>query len=106
MRHIVVPCLKPSRPPRGTGARSCMVGDSDRLYLIPSLGPSVQSSLVAQMIRPADILPLTEGCSQYRHPLVGHILVEHMAFSAVDNPELRVIVQLPLGRGEFDQQDA
>jgi transcriptional regulator with XRE-family HTH domain len=42
-----------------------------------------------------DILPLTEGCSQYRHPLVGLILAEHMMFALADNPEVRVVAFLP-----------
>jgi transcriptional regulator with XRE-family HTH domain len=42
-----------------------------------------------------DILPLAEGCSQYRHPLVGRIFAEHMMFSLADNPEVRVVVFLP-----------
>ena len=42
-----------------------------------------------------DILPLTEGSSQYSHPLAGRILAEHMMFSVADNPELRVTALLP-----------
>jgi hypothetical protein len=33
---------------------------------------------------------------QFQHPLAGCMLFEHMAFSVVDNPELRVLVLLPL----------
>ena len=43
-----------------------------------------------------DILPLTEGSVQFSHPLAGRMLVEHMAFSVVDNPELRVFALLPM----------
>jgi transcriptional regulator with XRE-family HTH domain len=42
-----------------------------------------------------DILPRTEGCSQYRHPLVGSILAEHMMFSPADNPEVLLVVFVP-----------
>ena len=42
-----------------------------------------------------DVLPLSEGCAQYNHPLVGRMILEHMTFSVVDNPELRVIAMLP-----------
>ena len=38
---------------------------------------------------------MTEGCSQYRHPLVGRIFAERMMFSLADNPEVRVVVFLP-----------
>jgi hypothetical protein len=42
-----------------------------------------------------DVKPLTEGSTELRHPLAGRMLVEHMAFSPVDNPELRVFALLP-----------
>src|SRR5580700_478202 len=42
-----------------------------------------------------DVLPMSEGCAQYNHPLVGRMVVDHMTFSVVDNPELRVIALLP-----------
>jgi hypothetical protein len=38
---------------------------------------------------------MSEGCAQYNHPLVGRMVVDHMTFSVVDNPELRVIALLP-----------
>jgi hypothetical protein len=38
---------------------------------------------------------MSEGCAQYNHPLVGRMVVDHMTFSVVDNPGLRVIALLP-----------
>jgi transcriptional regulator with XRE-family HTH domain len=68
-------------------------GDSYFVELIERLN-SVSPEF-AQWWPRHDILPLTEGCSQYRHPLVGRILAEHMMFLLADNPELRVVVFLP-----------
>jgi len=39
---------------------------------------------------------MSEGCAQYNHPLVGRVVLDHMTFSVVDNPELRVIALLPV----------
>jgi hypothetical protein len=39
---------------------------------------------------------MSEGCAQYNHPLVGRMVLDHMTFSVVDNPELRVIALLPV----------
>ncbi len=68
-------------------------GDSHFVELIERLNSA--SPEFAQWWPRHDILPLTEGCSQYRHPRVGRILAEHMMFSLADNPEVRVVVFLP-----------
>ena len=68
-------------------------GDSYFVELIERLN-SVSPEFVQWWPR-HDILPMTEGCSQYRHPLVGRIFAERMMFSLADNPEVRVVVFLP-----------
>jgi len=71
----------------------CHAGDSHFVELIERLN-SVSPEF-AQWWPRHDILPLTEGCLQYRHPLVGRILAEHMTFSVADNPEVRLVVFVP-----------
>ena len=68
-------------------------GDSYFVELIERLN-SVSPEF-AQWWPRHDILPMTEGCSQYRHPLVRRIFAERMMFSLADNPEVRVVVFLP-----------
>jgi transcriptional regulator with XRE-family HTH domain len=41
-----------------------------------------------------DILPMTESRNAYDHPQVRQMIVENTMFSAVDNPELRLVVFL------------
>jgi len=68
-------------------------GDSHFVQLVDRLnavGPEF-----AQWWPRHDVLPLSEGCAQYNHPLVGRMVVDHMTFSVVDNPELRVVAWLP-----------
>jgi hypothetical protein len=68
-------------------------GDSHFVQLVDRLnavGPEF-----AQWWPRHDVLPLSEGCAQYHHPLVGRMVVDHMTFSVVDNPELRVVAWLP-----------
>jgi transcriptional regulator with XRE-family HTH domain len=71
----------------------CHAGDSHFVELIERL--NLVSPEFAQWWPRHDILPLTEGASQYSHPLAGRILAEHMMFSLTDNPEVRVVVFLP-----------
>jgi transcriptional regulator with XRE-family HTH domain len=68
-------------------------GDSFFVELIERLN-SVSPEF-AQWWPRHDILPQTEGCSQYRHPLVGRIFAEHIWFSLADNPEVRIVAFLP-----------
>ena len=42
-----------------------------------------------------DLMSMTERSVQYRHPLVGSIVVDAIMFSVVDKPEQRVCVLLP-----------
>jgi hypothetical protein len=69
-------------------------GDSHFVQLVDRL--NTVSPEFAQWWPRHDVLPLSEGCSQYNHPLVGRMILEHMTFSVVDNPELRVIAMLPV----------
>ena len=68
-------------------------GDSHFVQLVDRL--NAVSPEFAQWWPRHDVLPLTEGSLQYNHPLVGRMVVDHMTFSVVDNPELRVIALLP-----------
>jgi hypothetical protein len=68
-------------------------GDSHFVQLVDRL--NAVSPEFAQWWPRHDVLPLSEGCLQYNHPLVGRMIVDHMTFSVVDNPELRVISFLP-----------
>jgi transcriptional regulator with XRE-family HTH domain len=62
-------------------------GDSHFVQLVDRL--NAVSPEFAQWWPRHDVLPLSEGCLQYNHPLVGRMIVDHMTFSVVDNPELR-----------------
>jgi transcriptional regulator with XRE-family HTH domain len=68
-------------------------GDSHFVQLVDRL--NAVSPEFAQWWPRHDVLPLSEGCAQYHHPLVGRMVVDHMTFSVVDNPELRVVAWLP-----------
>ena len=69
-------------------------GDSHFVQLVDRL--NAVSPEFAQWWPPRhDVLPITEGCLEYNHPLVGRMIVDHMTFAVVDNPELRVIALLP-----------
>jgi hypothetical protein len=68
-------------------------GDSHFVQLVDRL--NAVSPEFAQWWPRHDVLPLSEGCAQYNHPLVGRMVVDHMTFSVVDNPELRVVAWLP-----------
>ena len=68
-------------------------GDSHFVQLVDRL--NAVSPEFAQWWPRHDVLPMSEGCAQYNHPLVGRMVVDHMTFSVVDNPELRVIALLP-----------
>jgi transcriptional regulator with XRE-family HTH domain len=69
-------------------------GDSHFVQLVNRL--NAVSPEFAQWWSRHDVLPLTEGCLQYNHPLVGRMIVDQVTFSVVDNPELRVIAVLPV----------
>lgn len=69
-------------------------GDSHFVQLVDRL--NAVSLEFAQWWPRHDVLPLTEGCLQYNHPLAGRMIVDHMTFSVVDSPELRVNVLLPV----------
>ena len=69
-------------------------GDSHFVQLVDRL--NAVSPEFAQWWSRHDVLPLTEGCLQYNHPLVGRMILDHITFSVVDNPELRVIALLPV----------
>jgi hypothetical protein len=68
-------------------------GDSHFVQLVDRL--NAVSPEFAQWWPRHDVLPMSEGCGQYNHPLVGRMVVDHMTFSVVDNPELRVVAWLP-----------
>jgi hypothetical protein len=68
-------------------------GDSHFVQLVDRL--NAISPEFAQWWPRHDVLPMSEGCAQYNHPLVGRMVVDHMTFSVVDNPELRVVAWLP-----------
>jgi transcriptional regulator with XRE-family HTH domain len=68
-------------------------GDSHFVQLVDRL--NAVSPEFAQWWPRHDVLPMSEGCAQYNHPLVGRMVVDHMTFSVVDNPELRVFAWLP-----------
>lgn len=68
-------------------------GDSHFVQLVDRL--NAVSPEFAQWWPRHDVLPMSEGCAQYHHPLVGRMVVDHMTFSVVDNPELRVVAWLP-----------
>ena len=68
-------------------------GDSHFVQLVDRL--NAVSPEFAQWWPRHDVLPMSEGCAQYNHPLVGRMVVDHMTFSVVDNPELRVVAWLP-----------
>ena len=68
-------------------------GDSHFVQLVDRL--NAVSPEFAQWWPCHDVLPMSEGCAQYNHPLVGRMVVDHMTFSVVDNPELRVVAWLP-----------
>ena len=68
-------------------------GDSHFVQLVDRL--NAVSPEFAQWWPRHDVLPMSEGCGQYNHPLVGRMVVDHMTFSVVDNPGLRVIALLP-----------
>jgi transcriptional regulator with XRE-family HTH domain len=68
-------------------------GDSQFVQLVDRL--NAVSPEFAQWWPRHDVLPLSEGRLPYNHPLVGRMIVEHMTFSVVDSPELRVISLLP-----------
>ena len=68
-------------------------GDSHFVQLVDRL--NAVSPEFAQWWPRHDVLPMSEGCAQYNHPLVGRMVVDHMMFSVVDNPELRVVAWLP-----------
>ena len=68
-------------------------GDAHFVQLVDRL--NAVSPEFAQWWPRHDVLPMSEGCAQYNHPLVGRMVVDYMTFSVVDNPELRVIALLP-----------
>ena len=68
-------------------------GDSHFVQLVDRL--NAVSPEFAQWWPRHDVLPMSEGCAQYNHPLVGRMVVDHMTFSVVDSPELRVVAWLP-----------
>jgi transcriptional regulator with XRE-family HTH domain len=68
-------------------------GDSHFVQLVDRL--NAVSPEFAQWWPRHDVLPMSEGCGQYYHPLVGRMVLDHMTFSVVDNPELRVVALLP-----------
>jgi transcriptional regulator with XRE-family HTH domain len=68
-------------------------GDSQFVQLVGRL--NAVSPEFAQWWPRHDVQPLSEGCLPYNHPLVGRMIVDHMTFSLVDNPELRVNTLLP-----------
>jgi transcriptional regulator with XRE-family HTH domain len=68
-------------------------GDSHFVQLVDRL--NAISPEFAQWWPRHDVLPMSEGCAQYNHPLVGRMVVDYMTFSVVDNPELRVVTWLP-----------
>jgi transcriptional regulator with XRE-family HTH domain len=68
-------------------------GDSHFVQLVDRL--NAVSPEFAQWWPRHDVLPMSEGCAQYNHPLVGRMVVDYMTFSVVDNPELRVVTWLP-----------
>jgi len=77
-------------------------GDSQFVQLVDRL--NAVSPEFAQWWSRHDVLPLTEGCLQYNHPLVGRMIVDHITFSVVDNPELRVIALLPVAEASSKQK--
>jgi hypothetical protein len=68
-------------------------GDAHFVQLVDRL--NAVSPEFAQWWPRHDVQPMSEGCAQYHHPLVGRMVVDYMTFSVVDNPELRVIALLP-----------
>jgi len=68
-------------------------GDSHFVQLVDRL--NAVSPEFAQWWPRHDVLPMSEGCAQYNHPLVGRMVVDYMTFSVLDNPELRVVTWLP-----------
>jgi hypothetical protein len=68
-------------------------GDSHFVQLVDRL--NTVSPEFAQWWPRHDVLQMSEGCAQYNHPLVGRMVVDHMTFSVLDNPELRVVAWLP-----------
>jgi hypothetical protein len=65
-------------------------GDSHFVQLVDRL--NAVSPEFAQWWPRHDVQPLSEGCLEYNHPLVGRMILDHMTFSLVDNPELRVLL--------------
>jgi transcriptional regulator with XRE-family HTH domain len=47
-----------------------------------------------------DLLSMTEKSRQYRHPLVGSMVLDSMMFSVVEKPEQRVSVLLPSAKAD------
>jgi hypothetical protein len=70
------------------------VGDPTFLELIERLNAA--SPEFAEWWPRHDIKPLTEGTVEFRHRLGGRMLFEHMAFSVVDDLDLRVLAILPM----------
>jgi transcriptional regulator with XRE-family HTH domain len=70
------------------------LGDSDFVELVERL--NLVSPDFAQWWPRHDILPLTERCVEYNHPLAGRMLVDAITLSVADNPEMRVAFFLPV----------
>ena len=70
------------------------VGDSYFVELVERL--NAVSPEFARWWPRHDILPITEDCRPYNHPLAGRMLVDGMTFSMADNPELRIFCFLPV----------
>ena len=51
-----------------------------------------------------EVAPITEGSSEYKHPIVGRMFVDFMTFAVVDRPELRVAVFLPSEKDESSKK--
>jgi len=47
-----------------------------------------------------DLLQMSEGRAQFKHPAVGHMVVDFMVFAAVDRPEQRITVFLPSSKAD------
>lgn len=43
---------------------------------------------------------MSEGRAQFKHPAVGHMVVDFMVFAAVDRPEQRITVFLPSSKAD------
>ena len=47
-----------------------------------------------------DVQPLSEGVEKYNHPLAGPLLLQHISFSPIDDPELTIVVMAPVSTGD------